>query len=244
MAFEYTPPKYAQIIAELQRRIESGEYPAGSLLPSEHQLSAEFGTARPTVVRALRELRQAGWIDTQQGKGSFVRGRPALAQSGGTRRGQVELDRDESREPGELISTGTMSAPARIAVMLAVKPGTELAARRRLIRQGNGDPSELLTWWLTSSLAGQTGLDSPEPVRGGIRSLVSRTAGLRIDHVIEQVTARHAEPAEAKLLGVSRSAPVLALYVSARDASGQPVLALEVVMPGDLHELEDAYSVG
>jgi GntR family transcriptional regulator len=52
MPHEDTPPKDAQIVAELQRRIESGEYPPGSLLPSEHQLSAEFGTARPTVARA------------------------------------------------------------------------------------------------------------------------------------------------------------------------------------------------
>ena len=43
MAYEYTPPKYAQVIAELQRRMDSGEYPPGSLLPSENQLSAEFG---------------------------------------------------------------------------------------------------------------------------------------------------------------------------------------------------------
>ncbi len=80
MPYEYTPPKYAQVIAELQRRIENGEYPPGSLMPSEHQLSGEFGIARPTVVRALRVLRQEGWIETQQGKGSFVRGRPALAE--------------------------------------------------------------------------------------------------------------------------------------------------------------------
>ena len=86
MPYEYTPPKYAQVIAELQRRIESGEYPPGSLMPTEHQLSGEFGIARPTVVRALRVLRQEGWIETQQGKGSFVRGRPALA-GGEPRRG-------------------------------------------------------------------------------------------------------------------------------------------------------------
>src|ERR1700683_301401 len=92
MAYEYTPPKYAQIIAALQERMESGEYPAGVLLPSEYQLSAEFGTARPTVVRALRELRQSGWIDTQQGKGSFVRGRLALGL-GSERRGQAGLGR-------------------------------------------------------------------------------------------------------------------------------------------------------
>ena len=244
MAYEYTPPKYAKIITEVQRRIESGEYPPGSLLPSEHQLSAEFGTARPTVVRALRVLRQEGWIDTQQGKGSFVRGRPALAGVSSERRGQAELDRDESREPGELISVDTSPAPPRIAALLNIDRGAELVSRRRLIRQDGGEASEIVTWWLAPNLAERTGLTNPDPVRGGIRSLLGRIAGLRIDHVVEQVTARRAEPQEAKLLGIPRSAPVLALYVSARDASGRPVLVLDVAMAGDLHELEDAYPVG
>jgi DNA-binding GntR family transcriptional regulator len=181
VTYEYTPPKYAQIITELQRRIESGEYPAGSLLPSEHQLSGEFGTARPTVVRALRELRQAGWIDTQQGKGSFVRGRPALPDGMQERRGRAELERDESREPGELISVATAPAPARIAASLGLKPGTELVSRRRLIRQDNGEPSEIVTWWLPPGLAAQTGLGGTEVVRGSVLSLVARNVGIRID---------------------------------------------------------------
>jgi DNA-binding GntR family transcriptional regulator len=244
MGFEYTPPKYAQVITALQQRIESGEYPPGSLLPSEHQLSAEFGTARPTVVRALRVLRQEGWIDTQQGKGSFVRGRPALAGVNAERRGKAALDRDESREAGELISVGNAAAPARVAALLGVEPGTELVSRRRLVRLDDGEASEILTWWLAPGLATQTGLDRSDPVRGGIRSTLDRAAGIRIDHVVEQVTARRAEADESKLLGISRSAPVLALYVSARDASGLPVLALDVAMSGDLHELEDAYPVG
>src|SRR5437899_1146510 len=98
MPYEYTPPKYAQVIDELRRRIESGEYPPGSLLPSEHQLSDEFQIARPIVVRALRVLRQDGWIETQQGKGSFVRGRPALAGRETARPGEEALSRDEARE--------------------------------------------------------------------------------------------------------------------------------------------------
>ena len=113
MPYEYTPPKYAQVIAELQRRIEAGEYPPGSLLPSEHQLSAEFGIARPTVVRALRVLRQDGWIETQQGKGSFVRGRPALAgvstgPAGQGRAGPGRVPR--ARRAGHRV--GTSAAPA------------------------------------------------------------------------------------------------------------------------------------
>src|ERR1700742_3684355 len=98
MPYEYTPPKYAQVVAEVQRRIESGEYPPGAMLPSEHQLSDEFQIARPTVVRALRVLRQDGWIETQQGKGSFVRGRPALAGLDSRRPGEDALNRIEDIE--------------------------------------------------------------------------------------------------------------------------------------------------
>jgi DNA-binding GntR family transcriptional regulator len=242
MPYEYTPPKYAQVIAELQRRIESGEYPPGSLMPSEHQLSAEFAIARPTVVRALRVLRQEGWIETQQGKGSFVRGRPALAGVAPVRPGQAELDRDEAREAGELIGAGLAEAPARIATLLGVSTGAELVRRQRLIRQ-EGESSEIVTWWVPPQLAEGTSLLDPEPVAGGIRAHLARRKNVRVDHVVEQVTARHPAAAEAKLLGIGKTAAVLALYAVARDAAGEPLFAVDVAMPGDRHELEDAYQV-
>jgi DNA-binding GntR family transcriptional regulator len=242
MPYEYTPPKYAQVVAEIQRRIESGEYPPGSLLPSEHQLSDEFQIARPTAVRALRLLRQDGWIDTQQGKGSFVRGRPALAGLGSVRPGEEALSRDESREPGELIEAGVMVAPPRVAELLAGTDG-EALARRRLVRHEK-QASEILTWWVPVSMADGTDLAGREPVQGGVRAHLERRKGVRIDHVLEQVVARHPLGQEAKLLGVGKTAPMLVLYVAAREASGNPVFVLELVMPGDRHELEDAYQVG
>jgi DNA-binding GntR family transcriptional regulator len=242
MPYEYTPPKYAQVIEELRRRIESGEYPPGSVLPSEHQLSDEFQIARPTVVRALRVLRQDGWIETQQGKGSFVRGRPALAGLESQRPGENALNRDEMREPGDLVEAGLSVPPVRVAALLGMGDGAELLARRRVVTD-DGEASELATWWVPPDLADGTDLASKEPLPGGVRGHLSRRKGVRIDHVVEQVTARHPTSLEARLLGVGRNAPVLAMYVTARDASGAPVLVLEVVMPGDRHELEDAYQV-
>ena len=70
MGFEYAPPKYAQVVDEIKRRIEDGDYPPGSLLPSEHQLVQDFGVSRPTIVKALSALRQENWIETQQGRGA------------------------------------------------------------------------------------------------------------------------------------------------------------------------------
>jgi len=243
MPYEYTPPKYAQVIEELRRRIESGEYPPGSLLPSEHQLSDEFQIARPTVVRALRVLRQDGWIETQRGKGSFVRGRPALADLASQRTGEEALNRDESREAGELIEAAISTPSARVAALLG-RAGEDGVLARRLVARRDGEASQLVTWWVPAALAEGTDLAGSEPLHGGVRGHLSRRKGVRVDHVLEQVTARHPTSQEAKLLGVGRSAATLAMYVAARDASGEPILVLEVVMPGDRHELEDAYQIG
>lgn len=242
MAYEYTPPKYAQLIVELQRRIDSGEYPPGSMLPSEHQLTAEFAVARPTVVRALRTLRADGWITTQQGKGSFVRGRPALADVESQRRGASELDRDEARENGELVDVGMVAPPPRIAALLDVADGAKVLRRTRVARW-DGEPAEVVTWWIPGRLAEGSGLAGREPVRGGVRGHLARHSGTRIDHVVEQVTARHPSPAEVELLGVTKTTPILAVYATAREASGKPVLVLDIAMPGDRQELEDAYQV-
>jgi DNA-binding GntR family transcriptional regulator len=242
MPYEYTPPKYAQVVAEIQRRIESGQYPPGSLLPSEHQLSDEFNVARPTAVRALRVLRQDGWIETQQGKGSFVRGRAALAGLDAQRPGEGALNRDEPDEPGELIKTSVSAPPARVAALLGLADGVRAISRRRLVER-DGEASEIVTWWVPASLADGTDLASEKPLRGGVRAHLAQRKGVRVDHVVEQVVARHPTSQEAKLLGVGRTAAMLALYVTGRDASGAPVLVLELVMPGDRHELEDAYQV-
>ena len=234
MPYEYTPPKYAQVIDELRRRIESGEYPPGSLLPSEHQLSDEFQIARPTVVRALRVLRQDGWIETQQGKGSFVRGRPALVGLASQRTGEEALNREESREPGEVIQAATAPPPPRVTALLGPAGQGEVLARRLLIRQ-DGDASELVTWWVPAALAEGTDLGNAEPLHGGS---AGTCPGARASAWITSWSrSPPAIPPAPKpwLLSVGKSAPMLAMYVAARDASGGPVLVLEVVMPGDRH---------
>ena len=72
---EFSPPKYAQIVNAVQRRIQDGTYLPGALLPSESQLVREFGVSRPTVVRALQVLQSQGWIDREHGRGTFARNR-------------------------------------------------------------------------------------------------------------------------------------------------------------------------
>ena len=56
----------------LAARIEDGTYPPEGRLPAEPDLAAEFGAARESVRRAIRELRDRGLVETVSGKGTYV----------------------------------------------------------------------------------------------------------------------------------------------------------------------------
>ena len=240
MAYDYAPPKYAQVVGEIKRRIETGTYPAGSLLPSEHQLVEAFGVSRPTIVKALGELRQDGWIDTQQGKGSFVRGRPALAGAERTRPAHEVLELPEAEVSGELVQAGVKLAPPHVRALLRLKPGDRAFVRQRLLTD-EGEPVELASSWLPLELAAGTDLASPDLLNESIRHHLQARKKIRLDHAVEQITARHPEGEEAALLRVAPDAPVLSVIVTAYDATARPIQVSDLVLPGQRHELRDAY---
>lgn len=240
MSLESVPPKYAQLVTELQRRIEAGRYAPGTAMPSEHQLIDEFGVSRPTVVAALRVLRDQGWIDSRQGKGRFVRGRPALASLESARAGQVRLVGSEAAIPGEVLAAGAVDAPNRIRTLLDLDSSGKAFLRRRLLTADDA-PSELLSLWLPLDLAEGTNLTSAVPLEQGVREHLESRKGVKFDHIIEHIVARMPTDDEADALSMRTGTPVLVVYATARDAAGRPLLVVDTVMPADLHELEDAY---
>ena len=76
-------PIYEQIAEQIKAAIMSGELTAGDALPSIRALASDLRISVITTKRASAELEEAGFIDTVQGKGSFVAG------------GNLELLREE-----------------------------------------------------------------------------------------------------------------------------------------------------
>ncbi len=66
-------PRHRRIREALKQQIQGGEFPQGSLLPSENELCARFGTTRMTVRQALGDLAREGFIERRHGRGSFVK---------------------------------------------------------------------------------------------------------------------------------------------------------------------------
>ena len=65
-------PLYKQLIAEIERLIDSGELKEGDCLPSMNELSAELNISKETVKKVYSILRERGLIESMHGKGIFV----------------------------------------------------------------------------------------------------------------------------------------------------------------------------
>jgi GntR family transcriptional regulator len=65
-------PLYLQLQNLLRNKIEAGEWRMGTKIPSEGELSAEYKVSRITVRSALRTLVEEGFLETKQGKGTFI----------------------------------------------------------------------------------------------------------------------------------------------------------------------------
>lgn len=72
MTIDKKVPKYRQIIDYMKEKIENGEWPIGSKIPSQRQLAKLFHVNRSTVITALEELMADGLIQGQIGAGTIV----------------------------------------------------------------------------------------------------------------------------------------------------------------------------
>lgn len=146
-------PLHAQVSEFIISQIRSGELPVGSRLPGEGELMEKFGIARGTVRRAIRTLNESGYVQTVQGKGTFV-----LTGLPGRSIGQKLIG------IGEALSYSEKSMKTSV-LTLETTQGSEIEERRVAIeddetilkldrvRSLDGIPVARLRNWVRSDLA-------------------------------------------------------------------------------------------
>src|SRR5580693_8839689 len=63
---------HRRILADIEARILSGEWPPGHRIPFEHELTTQYGCSRMTVSKVLTQLARAGLIARRRRAGTFV----------------------------------------------------------------------------------------------------------------------------------------------------------------------------
>ncbi|MFI7021481.1 GntR family transcriptional regulator [Micromonospora sp. NPDC049900] len=96
-------------------RIESGAIPAGTLLPAESALTAEFRASRGTIRQAIAALREDGLATTEHGRGTYANSHSGPAGNAEPRQREVAAD-------------------PQLAALFDVEVGTSLIERESITR--------------------------------------------------------------------------------------------------------------
>lgn len=208
---------YRQLAEALRR----GVFAAGSRLPAERALAAQFGVSRVTLRNALNRLADEGLLESVLGSGWFVRPQvvgepPSVLQT------FSEMARARGLRPTSRVVTQRVR-PATLAEadQLGTAPAAEVLEIVRL-RGMDGTVICLDTTVLPLSVAGE--LRDAELSDASLYEQLEVRCGVRIDRSAYTVHADVADRQLAGQLGVETGWPVLVGDETGYDETGRPVL--------------------
>ncbi|WP_422755181.1 GntR family transcriptional regulator [Micromonospora sp. WMMD708] len=137
----YGQPRYRTIADELKERIERGVIPPGTLLPAESTLTAEFRVARGTIRQAIAALREAGFVTTEHGRGTYAR----LLRN--------EAGPNKQSEPKARLRQ--VAADPELASLFDVEVGTMLIEQERVTRANGAVEKVVRTYRLLRASQGE-----------------------------------------------------------------------------------------
>lgn len=238
-------PAYQRIAAAIRDRIAAGELRPGDQVPTEHEITEEFGVARQTVRNGLALLVSEGLIVPQRPRGYFVRRREHMIyRPQGESRPQPEspeMDRffqqisEEGREPSQTIEVSLIAAPADVAKRLEVKQGDIVVSRRR-VRSINGEPVNTNDSHFPLEIVKESEIMSPADIARGTNQVLA-DLGYAQARAIDEYFWRMPTPEEMHRLGLGPGTPVVIHYVTGYTEEGRPVRCTINVLPGDRHTI-------
>ena len=238
MATSKSAPLYQQIYEDIKSAIKDGVYKVDEKIPSEAELSEEYGVSRITVRRAIEDLCADGYLTKMQGRGTFV-GKPhimrRLSQSKATR-SFSEICREAGVTPGaHLIERQIVPVRPDEQEFFGLRPDALLIYVHR-VRTADGlgvcDENMFVPYddgrdLLTLPLEDTSLFDAIEQATG------HRPAS----NEDWNITAVKATTDQASLLGISVGDPLLRTHVSFVDDEGRPVCMGRHYFVGSRYEL-------
>lgn len=221
------PMRYLEIADDLRRRLDSGEFPVGSVIPGGYvALKEHYGTTQAVLREALGILEIEGRVKPIRGTGLVVLDRQQLQRID---RGRI-VYRDElgyyfnrvsaSWSPVKTPTRSWGPAPADVAELLGVAPDAEVLIRYRILGPDPSTPLQIAVSYLPADIAHDTILAEAHTGPGGI---YDRLEEPEMSHGPlawrEDVSTRMPERPEASALKISRSVPLLIITRTAESGT-------------------------
>jgi len=229
-------PLYHQIYDSLRQQIEDGVYLPGDQIPTEAELSTNFGVSRITVKQAIKKLVHESVLYRKQGKGTFVC-QPKVNR----KLNRLISFNDEMLQKGmapraRVLEIEVVAARRSVAEALHVPEGEEVVRIRRL-RIVDDEVMAVQTSHVPMGLA--PGLaEKAEKLSGSLYRVLTEDYGYSPAYGKESYSAVVLYGSNAQVLGVPDGTPAFAVKRTAYLKDGRPIEYVESLLRGDRYILD------
>jgi GntR family transcriptional regulator len=233
----------ATIAEDLRRKITDGTLPPDAQLPTEADLTTDYGVARATVRQALTSLVNEGLIVPRSPRGYFVRHRkPLFYRPQSEFRPQPkypEMDRfltehsADGREPRQDIEVAIVVPPKAVIDRLRLGEG-ELAVVRRRVRYLEGEPFNTNDSYYPLKFVQDTEIIRPQDIARGANEVLTEQ-GYEQVRALDEIYVRMPTPDEVQRLALGPGTPVACHICTGLTEDGTPARVVINVLPGDRH---------
>jgi len=205
-------PLYQQIKGLILQSLQSGEWKPGESIPSEIDLAARYRVSQGTVRKAIDELAAENLLVRRQGKGTFVATHAEQHVQYRFLRLMPDAGDRQSEGPAErsIIDCRRLRATAEIARALALRTGDSVLQVRRVLSFA-GRPTILEDLWLPGIPFKGLTAERLSDDHGPMYALFETEFGVRMVRAEEKIRAVLPDAAQAALLKVSKTTPLLSV---------------------------------
>lgn len=202
-------PFYLQVRDAIENRLAHGVWKPGDRLPTETELSRQFGVSEGTIRQAVIALVKEGRLTRRSGKGTFVtRARFERSFARFFRfRGDDETTDHEYGLSVIDIKTGGVGDPG-VTKTLGLRKGAKLLSIRRTITQ---DGTVVCHYVSHLSPSDFPGLSAHDLEGAALYDVLERKYGIHVVRALETLQARAAEAEDASILKIRKGEPVIAI---------------------------------
>ncbi len=199
-------PLWAQLRADLVRRISAGEFAEG--FPGEQALTASYGLSRHTVREALRQLRHEGVLIAERGRGTRLAEVPVIQQPLGALYSLFAAVEARGLNQRSIVRALEIRHDSKVSATLDLDPDARLVYLERLRLVGDM-PLALDYAWLPAEVAEP--LLSADFTHTALYIELDIRCGIRLTGGREDISAVVPEPADAALLELPAQSAALSI---------------------------------
>jgi GntR family transcriptional regulator len=211
----------------------------GDSIPSERQLSSDFGVSRLTVRAALDDLVREGYLVRRHGSGTFV-SEPKIAQELTMTSFTDDMRRRGLRPASKTLDLRVTPAGARLGRLLHVSPSEPVLVAVRL-RLADGESMAIETVHIRASHA--PGLTASDLEEKSFYELLRDRYGIAVVGGEQTIEPTVTDEDESRALGVPLHSPAFRFERVTHSQSGEIVEFVESIYRGDRYRLVTSLSI-